>query len=186
MTFTFKQATPKDANTIASLHTKSWQTAYKNSLSDDYLNNHALKDRQAVWQKRFETENPNQFVSIAKEYDYDDCLAGFVCVFANFDEQFGAMLDNLHVDKAFQGKGLGKSLIKQAALWLRDSKQANSSSMFLWVFETNHSARKLYEGLGAINHEVSNELMPDGNRISAVRYVWKDIDALCQILQNNP
>ena len=186
MTFILKHANSKDANAIATLQAKSWQSAYRNSLSDDYLDNHVLKDRKEVWQKRFETENPNQFVCLAREHKNDYYVIGFVCVFANYDPNFGAMLDNLHVDKAFQGKGLGKLLMLRAARWLRDLDQKENSSMFLWVFETNHSARKLYEGLGGINHEVSNEPMPDGNSVSGIRYVWKDVASLCKILQNNP
>ena len=69
MSFTFHQAIAQDAKSIANLHAKSWRAIYRSSLSDDYLDNHALEDRQKVWQKRFEVENPNQCVLIAKDSD---------------------------------------------------------------------------------------------------------------------
>lgn len=85
----------------------------------------------------------------------------------------------MHVDPAYQGKGLGKQLMQQAATWLFEN--TNNKSMFLWVFEANHSARKFYDALGGVNHEVSNELMPDGYKVAALRYVWHD----CRILLNS-
>jgi len=173
MSFTFQQATSKDSEAIAQLHTKSWRNSYKGILSDDYLDNHALQDRQAIWQKRFEVENPNQCVVLAKE---GESLAGFVCLFANYHEQFGAYLDNLHVHPAYQSKGLGKKLMQQAVTWLLE--QGNNKTMYLWVFEANQDACRFYESLEGINHEVSLELMPDGNKVLSRRYIWNDISKL--------
>ncbi len=175
MSFTIHEATKADAQQIAELHTKSWRASYRGSLSDDYLDNHAFQDRQAVWQKRFEVENLNQCILIAKDRE---SLAGFVCLFANYDENFGAYLDNLHVDPAYQGRGLGKVLMQEVAKWLLAN--THNKTMYLWVFEANHSARKFYEALGGLSHEISNEPMPDGNRVSSVRYIWKDVEMLYQ------
>lgn len=172
-----QQATSKDIDAIAALHTKSWKKSYKNILSDDYLENHALEDRQKVWQKRLKVENPtlnlNQCVLTAKD---GESLVAFVCLFANYDEKFAAYLDNLHVNPDFQGRGLGKQLMQQAALWFVEN--TDNKSMFLWVFEANHDACKFYDALGGVQYEVSDELMPDGNYITSVRYVWENVSVL--------
>lgn len=172
-----QRATADNVEAIAKLHTKSWRNSYKNILSDDYLDKHALQDRQAVWQKRFEVENLNQFVLIAKE---GDSLVGFVCLFANYDQRFGSYLDNLHVDPSYQGQGLGKQLMQKVAIWLLNysNDTSNQNAMYLWVFKANQAACRFYESLGGVNFEVSNEPMPDGNRVASIRFVWDDVSVL--------
>ena len=44
---------------------------------------------------------------------------GFACTFLNHDSQYGALVDNLHVLKKYQGLGLGRKLMSLSAEWVR-------------------------------------------------------------------
>ena len=84
----FRNARKEDAENIAKLHAKSWQSAYKGILSDEYLANNVLKNRLETWQKRFENPKENQYIILVKE---NDILLGFVCIFGNQDTEYGSL-----------------------------------------------------------------------------------------------
>jgi GNAT superfamily N-acetyltransferase len=72
-------------------------------------------------------------------------------------------IDQLYVDPAFTGRGLGSRLLEVA-------KRANPLGLDLWTFETNTGARRLYErqgfvAVGATDGD-NEEGAPD------VRYRW--------------
>ena len=108
-----REATAADAEAIARLHAESWQSAYRGILSDDYLENHALRERMAAWRECFSKncERP-KFVLIA---ELDDEMVGFVCVLTEEDPVYGSLLDNLHVAPRLTGQGIGKKLLSAAA-----------------------------------------------------------------------
>ena len=90
---------------------------------------------------------------------------------------WGAMLDNLHVLPAAQGRGIGKQLLHRASVWVRD--HFPGQGMFLWVFEANVHARDFYERLGATVVERTVVEPPGGGSLAEWRYAWPNIDDLC-------
>jgi GNAT superfamily N-acetyltransferase len=122
---------------------------------------------------RFANPTPNQHVIVAEEAQE---LIGFVCLFGKDDEKFGTLIDNLHVTKDLKGKGIGRQLLQQAALWIRETYQDNK--MYLWVYELNTNARQVYEKLGAINYAMENKQNPDGTFANTFRYIWTDLSGL--------
>ena len=98
--------------------------------------------------------------------------AGFVRAILDEDETWGALLDNLHVLPRFQGKGLGKRLMKEAASWV--SRSRPGSPLHLWVIEGNEEARSFYDKLSGKPLDRKPWNAPDGRRVSLVRYVWND------------
>ena len=164
----FRNARKEDAENIAKLHAKSWQSAYKGILSDEYLANNVLKNRLETWQKRFENPKENQYIILVEE---NDILLGFVCIFGNQDTEYGSLIDNLHVKPDLKGKGIGKKLlIKASDLILENYK---TRIMHLWVFEANTSAIGFYENCGGKNAERSLRDNPDGTQSYCFRMVWK-------------
>ena len=53
-------ATSHDATTIAALHAASWRMTYQDTLSEDYLQQTVLADREAVWAERLASPKANQ------------------------------------------------------------------------------------------------------------------------------
>lgn len=170
---TFRQATQHDAERIAALHTNSWRQTYRGIMSDAYLDGDIFTERKTTWLSRFANPPTNQHVIVAEE---DDALLGFVCIYGQDDEQFGSLIDNLHVTKDLKGKGIGRKLLQQAALWISDKYQENK--MYLWVYQQNTNAHQVYQKLGAVDAELVNKENPDGTYSNSIRCVWKNFSLL--------
>ncbi len=169
----YREATKADTEKIARLHAQSWQKHYRGILSDEFLNNTVYTDRLQVWQSRLENPAGNQYILLAED---DNKLCGLACVFASHDPVWGALLDNLHVLSGYNGRGIGSQLLKSAARW---AYTRNSQAYFyLWVYEKNLTARKFYEGLGALNQETIVTENPGGGTALICRYVWTNVPEL--------
>lgn len=169
----YRPATPEDVTPLALLHAESWRNSYRGMLSDDFLDREVVANRLGVWRSRLDSPLKGQFVLLAEEQKR---LCGFVCLFANVDEQWGALLDNLHVRLEQQGRGLGKALMYRTALWLKENYA--QSGLYLWVFANNQPAIRFYERLGGqmAGEKIENEF---GEKpVRALRYVWHDVEQL--------
>jgi ribosomal protein S18 acetylase RimI-like enzyme len=60
-------------------------------------------------------------------------------------EDGAANLVSMWVRPSARGLGAGKALVEAAAAW---AKANDFGALFLWVTESNTSARRLYEGCG--------------------------------------
>ena len=85
-----------DASTIADIHTRSWQSAYRGLgiLSDAYLDGVANAEMQAKWRERMTTPVAGQCVWCA---DLDGETIGFLCALREDGTPWGALVDNLHL-----------------------------------------------------------------------------------------
>lgn len=169
----YREATADDADQIARLHSLSWQQNYRGIWRDEFLNGPVLENRQNVWRNRLHQPTRNQHVIVAESAE---TICGFACAYANQDPIWGTLLDNLHVQAAQKGKGVGTALIKSAARW----SYANhpESGFYLWVLAQNTSARTFYENLGGTNQELVTDENPGGGFSDAFRYVWPDVTKL--------
>ena len=171
---TIRAAGLADADAIAQLHARSWQTAYRGILSDEFLQGPLRENRRALWHSRLaDTERSGQFVLVDVQ---GGALCGFACGFLEADPEWGCLLDNLHVVPDLKGKGLGRQLMSAVAQQVLRSNP--SSRLHLWAYEQNLAARRFYERLGGINTLRHAELAPDGTEVNAVRYCWSELSGL--------
>lgn len=171
--FLYRQATKEDALKIAALHAESWQLNYRGILDDHYLDHEVLADRKQVWQKRFNKTRADMSVILAEK---GADLVGFGCVFYNESEEYGTYLDNLHVSKAFSGRGIGKNLMSLLAseIILKQERK----DMYLWVLEANEGAIRLYEKLKGQKKELVMEKELWEQPVEKIRYYWPDVQEL--------
>lgn len=169
-TLHYRVASAKDAAAIALLHAQSWQRHYRGIWADAFLDGPVTANRREVWNKRLTQPAENQQIILA---ELNGQLVGFVCMFAEADAQYGALLDNLHVSNALQGQGIGKALMLRAAAWLYDRDSA--ATFYLWVLERNEAARKFYDHLGGEQVELLEVANPDGSSSPCYRYLWRDL-----------
>ena len=160
-------ARPSDAKAIAALHAASWQRAYRGILSDAYLDRDILADRKAVWEERFGQPSPRQHVIVA---DDGGPLLGFACVYLDEDPIWGSLLDNIHVDRRAQRRGLGTQLLREIGGVCASS--AAGSGLFLSVLENNTAAQEFYYAHGAENVGTETWDAPDGNQLLCLRLAW--------------
>ncbi len=171
---TIRLAVASDAASIASLHAKSWQTAYRGILSTQFLDGPVIANRLQVWQERFgETAPHNQYILVS---EHESAVQGFACAYLDADPQWGTLLDNLHVELGSRGRGLGARLMARVAQKI--GRDGLTPTMHLWVYEQNVEARRFYERLGGIPADWVAESGPDGSRVNAVRYAWRQLEVL--------
>lgn len=158
---------------IALLHAQSWRNSYRGMLSDQFLDREVVENRLEVWKRRLDCPREGQFVLVAEE---NHTIDGFICVFLDYHDKWGALLDNLHVRLEKQGRGLGKELMYRTGCWMQEND--SQSGLYLWVFASNTPARRFYERLGG---QVAGEKMEyefGDKPVRALRYVWHDVDQL--------
>ncbi|GHF03160.1 histone acetyltransferase [Streptomyces werraensis] len=77
----------------------------------------------------------------------------------------GNDLDQLYIDPAWQGRGIGGRLVNVA-------KERSPSGLTLWTFQVNEVARRFYERHGFVPEE-STDGLGNEEREPDVRYVWR-------------
>jgi ribosomal protein S18 acetylase RimI-like enzyme len=171
--YRLRPADAADAETIAALHTGSWQRTYRGMMSDAFLDGAALENRRHVWRERLAVQSPDQLVVVAED---GGRIVGFICTFARGDDGWGAYIDNLHVAHDFKARGVGRALMRRTAEWVCETQPG--AGVYLWVMEANASARAFYDRLGARNVETAPLADPAGGSAPNCRYVWPDAGTL--------
>lgn len=168
MHITIREADITDAAEIAALHTNSWRIYYRGIWTDLYLDNDLLKERLIYWKNKLQHPANNQKVRVAL---HNNVIVGFACWLIGDDPIDGTLLDNLHVSSVYRGDGIGKLLLKEAALIGLETDY--EKRFYCWVLEQNFQARRFYEKMGGINKEVIPLENPDGITSSMTcRYIW--------------
>lgn len=161
-----------DADTLADIHTRSWQSAYRGIgiLSDAYLDGAASAEMRAKWRARMSTPVAGQRVWCA---DLNDQTIGFLCVLREDDTPWGALVDNLHLLPAARGHGVGNRLMGEAARW---AAAQGISQLHLLVYEANTAAIGFYEALGGV--PVSRDWLEtaDGGHAWVRTYHWPELE----------
>jgi ribosomal protein S18 acetylase RimI-like enzyme len=165
-----RDALYSDCTAIAKLHAASWQKFYRGILSDHYLDNEVVQDRLHTWNNRLKVPAANQQLTVAT---LNNEIAGFACLFLDDDTMFGSLLDNLHVSAQQQKSGIGKLLMKECVKKVRN--KGTIKKMYLWAYEQNTDARKVYEHLDGFCYETIESVSEDGIARRVCRYTWDDV-----------
>jgi ribosomal protein S18 acetylase RimI-like enzyme len=170
-----RAASLDDAKTIADIHAASWRNTYQNALTARYLSDVVPRERNEVWASRLEAPKPNQYVLVAEK---NGEIVGFACVYAGEHAKWGSYLDNLHVCKDDQAKGIGKSLLVEVFRWCHQREPTRG--MCLLVNQDNVKAQGFYKSLGARNAQESVWNAPDGSAVPTFWFVWDNLDNLIE------
>jgi len=114
MSTQYRKATSEDRLAIADLHAESWRHTYRGAYRDEFLDGPVFDDRRAVWEKRLSEPPANQFVVVAEE---EGRIVGLACAYGGDDEQWGTLLDNIHVRPELHGNGIGTGLVAEVVNW---------------------------------------------------------------------
>jgi len=173
----YRIANINDLENLAKLHAESWRNSYRGIFSDEFLDNEVWNERRNSWANRFSSPKDNQRVLIATD---NNKICGFICAFGNENSKWGTFIDNLHVSKTAQGKGVGKQLMHLIARWADES--FDNKGVYLEVLEDNLNARRFYHRIGA-KHQETNLWQPPGSneKVNDLLYVWESNLSLLQI-----
>ncbi|MCG9677327.1 GNAT family N-acetyltransferase [Vibrio sp. Isolate24] len=174
-----KVAEYSDYERIATLHTQSWKTFYQGLLADDYLKNEVQDERMAIWQTRLINPPFNQHVLLLEE---GGLLCGFICAFGNHDFEKGTIIDALHIDDNYRGRGLGVKLIVEMAKWI--TQHFPDNGVYLEVIKGNQQAVDFYERIDGQLVEERLWNAPCGSQTPELVYAWKSGADLLESIQS--
>ncbi len=156
------------------MHADSSRRAYRGILPDAFLDNEVVAHRVALWHERFYKPD-EQAVTITLLAELNGELVGLAHSIVDEDDEWGTLLDNLHVRHDAQRLGIGRRLMADTAAWLKES--GNTSGLYLWVLEQNTQARLFYERLGG--QLKGHGIDPDGGGAAPMlRFWWPQLDRL--------
>jgi GNAT superfamily N-acetyltransferase len=139
-------ATVADAEAVADVHVRSWQSAYRGLLPDAYLNALSVERRSEVWRRILaETDLPRTGAFVLQE-GLD--VLGFVHIAPTRDDDLPPSTGEvtaIYITPSAWGLGGGRQLLDTAKASL---KAAGVTSAALWVLEANLAARRFYERQG--------------------------------------
>lgn len=164
-----RDAGPDDAPTIAGLHTRSWQAAYRGILTDAFLDGPLADEKRAHWQAVFDAPPAGAVIVLAEQRALP---VGFVAAYPESDR--GALIDNLHVLPGHRRGGTGRRLMAAAAARLL---AGGIPRAYLTVYEDNAPAVLFYRQLGG---ECVDRRMYRYGGVDApiLEFVWSDLQRL--------
>lgn len=157
-----RRAASNDAETLASVHVRSWQAAYDGIVPSDYLDslNDTLDRRTSWFTGAIKTGTPLVHVVEHEE------VVGFVTTGISEDGE-NAELFAIYVEPDHWGHGHGHDLIVKAESHL---KMLGHAPAILWVLEGNSQARHFYESHGWFESGRTALIKIGGADLTEVRY----------------
>jgi ribosomal protein S18 acetylase RimI-like enzyme len=159
-----------DARTIAEVHVKSWQTAYRGLLPEEFLQSLSVDRREQQWKASI--ENPEQVVLV---YELEEIIIAF-CSFAptrddDLDKSKVAELGTIYALESVWSQGIGQQLWNKAVTQMRER---GFSEVMLWVLKGNDRAIKFYERMGLVfDGKTKTETWQNGITLNELRYRMK-------------
>ena len=165
-----RRATLADAEAIGLVHVRSWQSAYRGKIPQDYLDGLDPVRRSQVWRRIIEEADRSRggvLVAVAG--------GGGITGFASFGPSRDSDADPRVTGEVFAiyaapdawGTGTGRALMGRAVVELAGLDYADA---VLWVLDGNERARRFYALAG---WEEDGASKTDGSRgfdITEVRY----------------
>jgi len=164
-----RRAAPEDAESIATVHIESWQTAYRGQLPDPYLDQLDLElvRRTEFWRMHIATPRPNTEIWVACGSAHAEGFAALGPA-RDADPNSTGEVYAIYVQPRQWNQGLGRALFTHATNRLAS---LGFSTAILWVLESNARARRFYEIAGwSLDGATKLETLPGGIELREVSY----------------
>jgi len=174
-----RKARLEDADALAEIHVRAWQSAYRGMMSDVFLDGLSVTDRAAGWRTWLVSEDVQRVLVVEPGQLAEPGLAGF-CVFgksrdADLANSNAAELYAINVHPQYWRHGYGSSLCNEV---INQVVSAAWSALSLWVIRDNHRAREFYQAMGFVAdgiERIDSGLI--GESLHELRYVRTITDA---------
>ena len=131
---------------IADIHVRSWQAAYRGVLPDELLDGLSVSEREGSWRALL-SENEDRWLTLVAERGGD--LAGFCSVATPSRDPDAdgrtAEVGALYVDPDHWRQGAGGAMLTTA---LEELDRRRFRDMILWVLPENRAALAFYARFG--------------------------------------
>jgi ribosomal protein S18 acetylase RimI-like enzyme len=139
-----RQARDGDVPSIAEIHVRSWQAAYRDILSDELLDGLSVSERETSWRALLSAPDGLWLTLVAERHS--DGLAGFCSVATPSRDADAtdrtAEIGALYVDPRYWRQGVGSALLAPA---LEELDRRDFHDVILWVLPENHAALAFYD-----------------------------------------
>lgn len=162
-----REATLADARSIAEIHVRAWQAAYRGQMPDEYLDGLTVEDR--LEQHEWSLRNPRDTWRVWVCED-EGRVGGFAVTGPSEDadaDDRTAEVYAIYLEPQRIGTGVGRSLFAYAVDDLRDR---GFRAATLWVLESNAPARRFYELAGWKEDGATTSERIDCLMLPTVRY----------------
>lgn len=167
-----RPARPSDSGEVANVHISSWREAYTGILPDNVIDNLPLqfRRRQRWWKDcalKYEETRP---VVVAESSDHG--IVGFASVEAARNPQFQGYgeLTSIYLLSSYKGQGIGRALLDQAFLNL---KQMGFDKAYCWVLQDNPTLDFYLKSGGKLPGITTTLVI--GHKVEEVAVVWEEI-----------
>lgn len=133
----------EDLKSVAEITVNSWQTAYRNIIDDEYLDNLSIEEK---YKKRLKDYTKDEFIVA----ELNNEIVGF-CRYriGNYYEDINSNIDceitALYVKVKYKRNGIGKKLVNYV---MNEFKKNGYFQMVIWCLKDNYPARDFYEKIG--------------------------------------
>ena len=170
MAFIVRESTEADAYDVARVNILSWQSAYRDIIPDDYLNNLNI-DKRAERLKKDLVEYAGKTYWFAMAYDGKIIGTMAIGQCRDDDKPAAGEVMAIYLLPEYWSMGLGKKSMDFAVKTLRES---SFDDIYVWVLEENVRARKFYEKYGFVYDGTRKEINL-GKPLIEIRYVLGNI-----------
>ena len=139
-----RRATVEDAAAIAVVHVRSWQSAYRGLIAQDYLDGLDPRQREGRWAQWLAAADwPRRGTLVAED---GGSVIGFASLVPTRDEETDPAevgeITAIYLLPDRWGGGVGRALMNAALAVLAEAGYREAT---LWVLDTNDRARRFYE-----------------------------------------
>lgn len=161
-----------DAEGIAIVGVKVWQSNYRGIFPDEELDQMSIREHTVKWKNALIRNRTRDDLKIVVAEDSDHGIVGYAGggKYETTPPQYDCEIGAIYVLKEHQRKGIGTKLVERKVLFFQTK---GWKSMIIWVLKDNYQ-RGFYEKLGGKGKE-TNYYEKWGKKYEIVGYVWEDI-----------
>jgi ribosomal protein S18 acetylase RimI-like enzyme len=167
MTLTIREAETKDVPSIASIHVRAWQDAYRGQLDDAYLDGLDVEERIPQTRSMLQDSPPEFRTWVAQDGPE---VVGFAVTGPSQDadaEKKTGELYAIYLEPDRVGTGVGRTLLEHA---VADLAERGFTEATLWILGSNARSRRFYEAAGWAPDGTTASEHVDVEMRSTVRY----------------
>ena len=162
-----RSAVLEDSEGIAKVHTRSWQSAYRGILPDEWLDNLKWQDRKARWDRQLP---PKDFSTVMVAINPEKEIIGFASIGPTRDEDLDPEesfeLYAIYLSPEYWKIGAGKKLLSA----MLERIPSYIEQLTLWVLKNNQRGRAFYESQGFIADRSSKMADIGEHQYEEIRY----------------
>jgi len=160
-TISIREAMTADASAMASIHVRTWQTAYADIMPEEFLMTLSEEKSTAFWNQELSSGKSVNRVAVV-----DSQIIGWASGGPSRDPDSGSSSEiyAIYVSPETQGRGVGKHLMQRLA-----DDLSKGSDFVLWVLEQNRSAIGFYTHLGFAPDTATKTIRIGGKELVEIR-----------------